>query len=83
MKRKPRPCRNGCSDADATCYYASGGCGMAEGCSGWNEQHCSRCGWFISSCPCGCSNGASKISHRAEVAIMKKRSVRRKEEEAR
>ena len=65
MKTKRRPCRD--NKHDFTDYSASWSC-SEDLCRG-NEYHCRRCGWYISECLCGSSNGYSKISDRQQKAI--------------
>jgi hypothetical protein len=65
MKAKNNPCRTGHVYTD---YYASGRCGTPY-CYGWTELHCSRCGWYTVSCPCGSNDGASKISYAQQRSI--------------
>jgi hypothetical protein len=56
---------------DFTDYSASGYCGGAEGCSGWSEDHCRKCGVYITSCPCGCSLEWNTTSHKQRAALAK------------
>ena len=65
---------NSCEHVLYDDYYESWTC--MEYCSG-SEFHCKRCGWFVSECPCGCCNGASKISLKAWRAIERRQKQRR------
>lgn len=73
---KSAPCPDGNHDYYPA-YNESGHCN--EYCR-WSESHCRKCGWYIGTCPCGDSEGCSKISSRAWAAIERQRKQRIEED---
>jgi len=74
MKVQRSPCRDGTHDFFPD-YYAHSGCSTPY-CSGANESHCRKCGWYIAKCPCGCESGMGKIGIRQERARQRRRKAK-------
>lgn len=64
LSKVKEPCLGGCKDSDLTAHSRYIGCGTPY-CSGCNEVHCRRCGFFSTSCPCGSNNGYDTVSDKA------------------
>jgi hypothetical protein len=79
MKVKKSPCRRGagCADRDLSDHYAPNSCATPY-CNGGSEVHCLRCGWYTSTCPCGCNNGQNPSSG-AHARAMRRLASKRKE----
>ncbi len=69
IKVATQPCPDGKHEFND---YAGGGHCSTAYCDWWSEEHCIKCGWFISHCSCGDNDGESKISTRQWAAIIDK-----------
>ncbi len=76
IKVAAEPCADGRHEFNT---YAGGGHCSTAYCGWWSEEHCIKCGWFISHCSCGDNDGESKISWRQWMAIDKRMEQKRKE----
>lgn len=71
MKVKNNPCEDNQHEFYPKYYYMIH-C-SADYCYGGGEAHCKKCGWYISECPCGCCNGADKVSSSSRKVLDRKR----------
>ncbi len=78
IKVATQPCPDGRHEFNE---YAGGGHCSTAYCGWWSEEHCIKCGWFISHCSCGDNDGESKISYRREMVNEKRRWSRNERRE--